>query len=343
MLGKWHAGPRTGFRDERALRKRFDPLMAQIDARLAEARGAEAARREALIGQAESLREAADLGDAMARARAMQADWRDAASGVHLGRGKDEALWKRFRAACDAVFARRDAERSERAAQAEHATQERKTLLEALEKDLSAPSVGEIEAALARFRAAWRAAPHGAREAAGELEARAGRLARRAAGRIAELKRDRRAARYAILARKAALASAVEAAAASGGAVDEALAQAREAWAALATLDADAERALKARLDAARAATAASLAEGSTLRAALLLDLELALDLPTPPAHAAARRMRQLARLQERFSSGTRDSSPEQMVARWYATAAAEDPEHESRMAAVVCVLGAAR
>jgi hypothetical protein len=343
MLAKWRAGKRASFRDERALRKRFDPLIAKIDAQLAQAREAETGRRQNLIEQAEALREAPDLGGAIARARTLQAEWRDAASGVHLGRGREDAQWKRFRAACDAVFARREAERSERAAQAQQVEEDRKGLLASLESALSASSIGEIEAAVKRFQGAWRASPRAPREAAGGLEAQAARLTRRAAERIAELRRERRAGRYALLAQKSALAQRVETVAASGGVPDELLAQAREAWRALPMLDGEAERALKARLDAACAASPDSLANGFRLRAELLLDLELALDLQSPPAHAEARRMRQLARLKRRFSAESSDANPEQTVVRWYALAAHEDAEQDARMAVVVHALSTDR
>jgi len=343
MLAKWHAGKRTSFRDERALRKRFDPLIAQVDTRLAQARETETSRRQSLIEQAEALRDGADLGAAITRARALQAEWRDAASGVHLGRGRDEALWKRFRAACDTVFARREAERNERVAQAQRVEQDRQALLAELEAALSAESVGEVESALKRFQSAWRSSPRPPREAASALEAQAARLARRGTERVAELRRERRAGRYTLLAQKSALAHRIEAAAASDGAGDELVAQVREAWGALPTLDGDSERAMKARLDAAASASPDSLAAGSKLRAELLLDLELGLDLPSPPEQADARRMRQLTRLKQRFSTGVSDQTPEQTVVRWYALAAHDDANHDARMALVVralCAVG---
>jgi len=342
MLAKWHAGKRASFRDERVLRKRFDPLIAQIDTRLAQARDAETSRRQSLIEQAEALRDGPDLGAAITQARALQAQWRDAASGVHLGRGRDEALWKRFRAACDSVFARREAERNERVAQAQRVEQDRQTLLAEFETALSAGSIGEVESALKRFQSAWRSSPRPPREAGAALEAQAARLARRANERVAELRRERRASRYTLLAQKSALVYRVEAAAASSSAGDELVAQVREAWGALPTLDGDSERAMKARLDAAASASPDSLAAGSKLRAELLLDLELGLDLPSPPEQADARRTRQLARLKQHFSSGVNDQSPEQTVARWYALAAHDDANHDARMALVVRALCAA-
>ncbi len=83
------------------------------------------------------------------------------------------------------------------------------------------------------------------------------------------------------------------------------------------------------------------LERGRIERDALVLDLEIALELPTPEARAAARRTRNLTRLQERFSKGvSAPADPEAMVAKWYAIAAHPDEGQAARMAAVVdCLL----
>jgi len=84
-------------------------------------------------------------------------------------------------------------------------------------------------------------------------------------------------------------------------------------------------------------ASATELDKGRALRDALLLDLELALDLPSPASASGARRERQLLKLQQRFRPGKTESpDPETLVLRWYATAARGDPEHDSRMSAIV-------
>ena len=87
-------------------------------------------------------------------------------------------------------------------------------------------------------------------------------------------------------------------------------------------------------------ASATELDKGRALRDALLLDLELALDLPSPASASGARRARQLSKLQERFRPGNTDApDAETLALRWYATAARSDPEHASRMSAIVAAL----
>src|SRR6185503_19399928 len=60
---QWRALPFAGFRAERQLRKRFDKLLKALDRQMGAMRQAEFSRREALIGEAEALRDAAQSGN----------------------------------------------------------------------------------------------------------------------------------------------------------------------------------------------------------------------------------------------------------------------------------------
>ena len=76
-----------------------------------EARNVEA--REALIAEGEGLVAHPDLKEAIAKAKEMQRRWRDA---PRVAKSTAQAQTRRFRAAMDAVFARREADRAERLA-----------------------------------------------------------------------------------------------------------------------------------------------------------------------------------------------------------------------------------
>lgn len=255
ITAKWRAGAMAGFRDERKLRKRLDALLKRIDVQVEEAQAKEIARREQLLAAAEGLRDAPDIARAVNEAKSLQSRWKDEAGVVRLRHGAEQTLWQRFRAACDAVFARRDAERTAQAAQ-------REQRMQALQDEKQARD-----------------------------------LKRREEQDIELLRKARHANRFALMAQKAARAD---------PSVNPSLA-------------------------------AVALEQGRARRAALLIDLEIALELPTPETDAAARRARSLVRLQDRFrGNSAAPQDPEAMVAQWYAVAAMPDAEQTMRMAAIV-------
>jgi len=288
----WHAAARAGFRDERVLRKRFDTVVGEVDQRLVAARASEIQRREQLIGAAEALRVSPDLRAAMTEAKGLQERWRNEAGQLRLPRSDEQKLWHRFRAACDAVFARRDAERAEQSVQREMRAQARVALIDAFAAAVAGADATHIKRALGQFQAEWDAAKAGAGASADALEQRARDLRRQAQQRIETLHQQAYRSQLEALARQAAPADGV---------------------------DAD------------------GLAAGREARQALLIDLEIALDLPTPDEFAPARRRHQLERLQSRFRGG-RQQRPqaEELLAQWYATPASPDEPMNQRVQAVV-------
>ena len=153
-------------------------------------------------------------------------------------------------------------------------------------------------------------------------------------------KNESHRARFDRLAARSALIEKLEAAAAAGGVPDE-ISTEVAAWKALPPLGMDGEKALLARLAAAPQVTAAKLEKGRAERESMLLDLEVAIGLPSPESVAAQRRERQLKALQERFKSrkAAAAETPEAMVARWYAIAAPADAAQAARMTAIVRAL----
>jgi exonuclease SbcC len=289
---RWRGAPFAGFRDERALRKRFEKTLGEVAQRLAAARTAEIGRREQLIATVEALREAPDLRGAISEARTLQQRWRDEAGPLRLTRFEEQKLWQRFRKACDAVFARRDAERAEQVAQREKRAHTRAALLDGLAAALSATDAAQIKRALAQFRTDWDASRTGRGEATDALDQRARALQQQAQRRIDEVQRQAYRERLEQMAQRAAPADGVD---------------------------------------------AEALAAGRKEREELLIDLEIALDLPTPEAFAAARRRRQLERLQVRFRGDhLQPPRAEDLLARLYAAPAQADVDMDARVAAVV-------
>ncbi len=338
MIAQWRASPQAGFRDERALRKRFDALIGDIDSRLEAARTAECTRREQLIAAALALENQPDLRLAMTQAKSLQGSW--STPGVRLKRQDEVKLWQRFRAACDAVFARQDALRAEQATQRQERAQSRQNLLETFEAALTGTDAAGIKQALARFRVEWDAT--NSRENTDRLDTRARELQQGAQTRLDELHDKKNRRRFELLVAKAALAERIEQAVLSGAPLDTLAAEVQALWEAMPALPGKVENLLALRYAAANRVTPAELAAGRTLRETLLLDLEMALDLPSPEAYAAVRRERQLASLQRHFGADSaQQPDPEAMLLRWYATPALIDEDFNRRIAPVIGKLAA--
>jgi len=337
IIKQWHAASQLGFRDERLLRKRFDGLIGSIDQQLDAARAVEHARREQLIFAAQALQEQPDLRQAMAEAKTLQQRWSKEGSLVRLKRNDDQKQWQRFRAACNLVFERLDAQRAEQTAQRQEQTQARQALLDQFATSLEGADIATVKRALNEFRATWGASRPATREVDDGLETRARDLQQQAQQRLDQVHQEKHRARFALLAEKAALAQRVEMAALSGHQLEAVLAEAQQAWDGLARLPGVSESLLAQRFVAAKQATESKLAAGKNTRNDLLLDLEISLDLPSPEAFANARRERQLGRLQSRFGAGVEaELEPEALLVRCYATPAASDAMEGQRLNAVV-------
>ncbi len=92
--------------ERKALDRRFQQALQNLDTHLDAERSREVQRREQLIAQVQALIEAPDLRAAVERAKQAQAHWHPT---VQAAPRQEQALWKAFRSACDAVFARRQA------------------------------------------------------------------------------------------------------------------------------------------------------------------------------------------------------------------------------------------
>ncbi|MFC0169943.1 DUF349 domain-containing protein [Pseudoduganella danionis] len=92
-------------KEKRKLEQAFDKALGQMLAPLTQQRKIEVTRREQLIQEAEQLqpteRHALDL------LKRLQERWQEQAKALPLERKAEQALWQRFRTACDAVYSKR--------------------------------------------------------------------------------------------------------------------------------------------------------------------------------------------------------------------------------------------
>jgi len=298
MLAQWRAGPFAGYRDERALRTRFDALLLALDERVQSLRAAEVARREALIEAVVALRELSDLRQATSQAKALQERWRTEVGPIRLRRGEEQKLWQRFRGGCDAVFARRDAERDAERARREQQQQELGARLDHFAAAIDSTQGPALRAALAQFRAEWEpgsAPPDDGAETGGALQRRARDLQRQAQQKLDALEQQAVAAHFAQL---AAAAPSVEGLAAE---VLEAGRQKRQAL----LID---------------------------------LEIVLGLASPQASAQARRQRqLEQLqSRFRPGAAPAPVEQDPEKLLRQWYCQAAAADADQDQRIAAVV-------
>ena len=171
-----------------ALRQRQQQVLERLEAPLQQARREAAGRRELLIGQAEALaaraalaaqpaqanrpNQEADAGrrpgpaefsrrpggdDVAQQVRNLQADWQQQARELPLARGVEAALWGRFRAAVDAVFAQRQAVWQARDAEAAGQQTERAAWIARLTALPADAPAADARRLLAEVEQAWRA------------------------------------------------------------------------------------------------------------------------------------------------------------------------------------------
>ena len=88
----------------------FDAVLERIDQKLNDERNKNAAQKQNLIARAKQLLEQEDTRAAIDEVKQLQAQWQQV--GV-MARSLDQKLWREFRAACDAIFAKKQQQTAE--------------------------------------------------------------------------------------------------------------------------------------------------------------------------------------------------------------------------------------
>ena len=140
-------------RERKALAAALKEALGTLDQRVDAIEKSVADAKSMLIERAEALVSEGDVRAAMSTARDLQKRWQSSGNGR---RARDEAQWRAFRKAVDAVFARADGERVQHQARTREALDAATALcdeLDALAAADAAPARGEV----ARIDAAWAA------------------------------------------------------------------------------------------------------------------------------------------------------------------------------------------
>ncbi|HET9031956.1 MAG TPA: DUF349 domain-containing protein [Dokdonella sp.] len=140
-------------RERKNLAAELKQVLGIIDERIAAHHAGIESTKAALISRAQALSEQTDTRSAITQARDLQKLWQATGNGK---RSRDQAQWKIFRAAIDAVFGRADDERAQRSAQDRQAVEDATALcgeLEAIAANTSEPDRAELH----RIDSAWHA------------------------------------------------------------------------------------------------------------------------------------------------------------------------------------------
>ncbi len=323
------------------LQERLHAALARLESPLQAARASAAEQREQLIARAEQLNPSAGQGgavpDAARGVRDLQTQWQDQARQLPLPRGLENALWARFKAATDAVFAQRDAGVAARDAELAANLAHAESLIAQLQALSEATALPELQATLTEVDRAWRQGGELPRGAGQALEPRYRKARELALALVSQAQQQHWLAQCSTLAAKLQLCQEQEAdSPAALAAQPSPELQAR--WAALPQLPAAWEQALAPRW----ARTAASAALSQQAFEDLLLRLEMALGLPATAERQAARQSLKLRALKEAMEGRSASSDgPAQHVAWWQAALKQGGllPEQQQRLQALLDAL----
>jgi exonuclease SbcC len=310
----WAAiGPLEG-REHRSLEGRFRKALRRLDKALAEERERNQAQKHDLIEQMKALAEEPDLDRAIESAKSLQRQWHTTVP----ARQRDEnALWKAFRAAADAVFARRAAQHQARHAEMADNQATREAICSELSELAATATTAEtLNQTLRELETRWRnteALPvH--RDAVAGLDRRWREARAAALKRHEELTEARRWEAIARIEARADLCDRTARTLAAGNDVDAE--RLRQDWihlpnpqdAAIAErLDGIFTALLETQGDPARERLREQMANNLARREELCLHLEIVTGVESPPEHQSRRLQLQVERLNEHMGEGEAD------------------------------------
>ena len=351
---KWREGnlgsvePRAWKKLDSELKAALAPLREAIGAAREQAKAA----RIALIEEAKALADKAMERDTLGQVKALQAKWQEQAKALSLLQRDERPLWEQFRAACDAVFAARDAKRKEQIDQKQQGRRELEELCSQLEGLAAAADKNdqEIRKAARELTELWRKQRGAPDPALRGIEVRFKKAQTAIDAMLAERARAQKAAVWTTLAAKEQLSEELDGLVRAGNVATDAATALQDKWTALPALPDAWEKKMLARRDAALSALAdsaltanhiARVERGNQMRRERLLELELALGLDSPAEFQQQRLALQVKQLRDRFKNEATtgaDSATERLVA-WCAEpgiAAAADRRRSERIFAKV-------
>jgi hypothetical protein len=266
--------------------------------------------------------------------RELQAEWQQHARTLPLARPVEGALWKRFRAATDAVFAQREAAFSARDAELSGNLAAREALIASLSGiDLHSATVSDMQRALNDADRAWRQPVEVPRAAVNAIDKRFHEARAAVAQAVAESGQKRWHAQCDALGARLALCEEREAAAADD-------AELASRWAALDALPAAWDKPLAQRWS--QPPKPGPLAASACDE--VLLQLEAALELPMSAESQAARRDLKLRALKDTLEGrAPQKQDPATQRVQWFTSALRQSGLSAAQQERLHTIVGALR
>jgi hypothetical protein len=305
-----------------SITQRMNASIARLDNPLQEVLQNAQVERESLVVRAKELHRSARDRDVVGKIRELQIHWQTQARSMPLPRAVENALWVEFKAAIDAILNERGAALIARNAELDANQQKRESLIARLQALGPDTAPAEIKSALALVDKEWRSTGEAGKDKSAKLEERF-RNARDVARQYLVDSAQRRWNKVCnALVAKLGLCAELEADVHAGRVAVSAI---EASWKTLPTLPSLWDRALQARFDTGVnedsgdiRALAEPLAISDERQNDLLLRLESALNIPSPPSFDAARRSIKLMAmknaLEGRKSAAQAEASVEHMT-----------------------------
>jgi hypothetical protein len=333
--------------DRKNLDRRFQQILHRLDARLDAERDRELQRRQQLIQQVQALADSADLRAAIETAKRAQAEWHPT---VQASPRQEQALWKAFRAACDAVFARRQAEQQAADGERQVHLASKWALCEEVEAfaDLDNEQLRQARARLPAIQQEWEAIGPAPKAEQRALDQRFETALRQFARYERSMRRNSAQQTFLHWHERARLCARVEALLTAAPVDADVVSPFQQEWAELPALPAALLEPMQRRFDAACQALTGSAEEARERQASLERNLErkkvwcvcmeIVAGVESPPAFAQLRMEYQVARLSASLAGAAAKNEtlydPPQLQEQWCLTGAlpaTEEAELDAR------------
>jgi hypothetical protein len=301
------------FKHRKRVARAMDEALEKYEQHLSRERSRSLRVREKLIADIEALGEITKLREALDQLEVLKKQWTITVTGK---RELENGLWKRFQAACDNTYRRRDAERREQDAERNENLKQKQALIEELTR-VAAADDGELlasAATLARIRHQWEAIGWVPRKQENSLDNQWRKAQKQFTSALRAAESRARASELDNIAKRATLCNQWEQAILDGSAIDMDAVEAE--WGALPALPGARAEAMNRRFrQALTRPDDTTLAGNLAEKQAACLKLEVMLELDSPKECQAERMAYQVERLNASLKKDQRaQDSPEALL-----------------------------